>query len=256
MLIKAGKSHLKTIESFCKNTTCGTRIICYAECYGFDRPFLEFYLCCEEETVKAVLMRFDDNLTVLTKANSFTDEMLFFIEMLKCNSIMCDNFFTSQGYAFIEQKTAYIYDGNEEGYFSFDVGEEKLKELYNLISKNIPHSFAETDEAYLSFLSDYTFRKLRSRSRAKGIFDDENSLVACSLTSAETHTLAIISGVACDLTKRNKGMGKSVVLSLTAELIKEGKKVLAIALNDSAKGFYEHIGFKKFENIYYFGRKN
>ena len=96
---------------------------------------------------------------------------------------------------------------------------------------------------------------MRFAARAKGVFQD-NELISCALTSAETENSSLLSGVACIKTKRQQGAGKRVVLSLANELQSENKKVYVIALNESAKGFYEHIGFKEFEKIYYFGRKN
>lgn len=256
MLIKAQESNLWEISRFCHGSTLGTRILCYAECYGFERDFVEFYICRDSGKTLGVLMRFDDNMTVVTKNYSPTDEMTAFIEMLCCSTLVCDKAVNFHKYSFTGEKTAYIYRLGKPDYTCEDVPEEKYKEMYTLISESIPDSFSDDDEAYLSFLSDFTFRKTRSRSRANGIVDDEENLVACALTSAETKKFAVISGVACHKNKRKDGLGKRVVLSVADELLSENKTPLVIALNDSAKGFYEHIGFEEFEKIYYFGRKN
>ena len=116
--------------------------------------------------------------------------------------------------------------------------------MYSLISENIPGSFSCDKGAYLNWLSDFTFRKNRNAARMK-CTKEGSKVVSCALTSAECRSSAIISGVASDKNKRSKGAGKAVVLSLAYELKNENKDVYVIALNDSAKSFYEHIGFEK-----------
>ena len=46
-----------------------------------------------------------------------------------------------------------------------------------------------------------------------------------------------------------------VAKSIKVKLKKEGKDVYVIALNESAQGFYEHIGFEFTENISFIERK-
>ena len=122
------------------------------------------------------------------------------------------------------------------------------KKLYNLVSENIPGSFSDNKESYLAFLSDFTYRKRRNLARSKGIILD-GKLVSSVITSAEVPGNALISAVASDKSLRGSGLGKKTVLSMVSELESEGKNVYVIALNESAEGFYGHLGFKFNENI-------
>ena len=53
-----------------------------------------------------------------------------------------------------------------------DLSENYYRECYSLISENIPDSFSDTEEAYLSFLSDFMFRQRRGLARIKGYTED------------------------------------------------------------------------------------
>ena len=50
---------------------------------------------------------------------------------------------------------------------------------------------------------------------------------------------------ALEIKNLTSGYGKKTVLTLANELLKEGKRVYVIALNDSAKEFYKKIGFSE-----------
>ena len=73
--------------------------------------------------------------------------------------------------------------------------------------------------------------------------------VSSVITASETSTCALLSAVASDTNIRGKGFGKATVLTMVNELINEDKKVFVVALNESAQGFYEKLGFKYFDDI-------
>ena len=145
-------------------------------------------------------------------------------------------------------KKSYIFKGQAQNFGADNISEELYKSLYALVSDNIPGSFDNSKEAYLSFLSDFTFRKHRALARAKGFVVD-GTLVSSVITSAETSDYALISAVASDKRFRGTGLGKKTVLSMIDELINEKKKVFIVALNESAEGFYEHLGFEFCGNV-------
>jgi ribosomal protein S18 acetylase RimI-like enzyme len=145
-------------------------------------------------------------------------------------------------------KKSYSFDGNAEDLGAVSLGEEYYKPLYELVSENIPGSFNNTKEGYLSFLSDLTYKSRRGLARCKGIISD-SELTSSVITSAETENAALLSAVACSSEARGMGLGKRTVLTMADELKKENKKVFVIALNSSAEGFYEKIGFSFYDYI-------
>lgn len=240
MLKLASAQDLDVILQICDGSLLGTRIGCYCMAYGFERDFLQIWF---DENVDTVIAKFYDSMTLISQADDF-DEIRNFIEMIGYQSLetyqdVCHKL----GYTADTVKKAYIFDGEAESYYAENISEDHYKALYSLISDNIPGSFDNSKEAYLSFLSDFTFRKHRGLARAKGIFVG-NALGSSVITSAETKNYAVISGVASDIKFRGKGLGKKTVHSMVNELISENKKVFVVALNESAEGFYEHLGFE------------
>ena len=245
MLKLAQSKDLDAILTICDGDLLGTRIGCYALAYGFDRDFLYIWL---DEDNGTVVAKFYDSITLKTDSDD-VGEIADFIRMIGFESLET-NLETCRklGYDNFETKKAYVFSGASQDGEAVNLGEEYYRKLYNLVSENIPGSFSSDAESYFAFLSDFTFRKHRNLARCKGIISEGN-LVSSVVTAAETKTSALISAVACDKNIRGKGLGKKTVMSMVDELISENKKVFVIALNESAQGFYEHLGFEYYEDI-------
>lgn len=252
----ADKKDIPHIYDFCSECLLGTRIICQINAYGLDKVFFSVWLCTDdEEKVLGVICKFDDSVTLICTEEADSEDIRTFLDMIGCGTISC-TFETAVKLKFENPttKNAYIYKGAYDGGICGELNEDNYKSAYTLISKSIPDSFSDDEEAYLSFLSDFTYRKRRGMARIKG-FTENGRVISCALTSAETENASLISGVACDPSQRKSGLGKKTVLSLAEELRKENKSVYVIALNESAEGFYEHIGFKFNEKISFIERK-
>lgn len=255
MIKSVENSDLSFIYSFCENSLLGTKISCQLKAYGLERDFLNTWYYRNNDEITAVICKFEDSITLLAKEDDDLSEIKAFLDMLGYASLCCTKrTATALGFDSLTVKNAYVFIGNKSDEKLEDLSEERYKEAYKLIGTNIPDSFTDSEEAYLSFLSDFSFRKRRGLARIKGSVIDGKT-ASCALTSAETATSAVISGVACDLNIRKKGLGKKTVLSLVNELLNESKTVYVIALNQSAEGFYEHIGFKNTEKISFVERK-
>lgn len=245
MLKLASAQDLESILDFCNGSLLGTRIGCYGLAYGFDRDFLQIWF---DENNNTVIAKFYDSMTLISEADN-CEEIGNFIEMIGFRSVeMSDVICDKLGYTADTLKKSYIFKGEAQNFGTDEISEEYYKSLYALVSDNIPGSFDNSKEAYLSFLSDFTFRKHRNLARAKGFVVDE-TLVSSVITSAETVDYALISAVTSDKKFRGTGLGKKTVLSMIDELTNENKNVFVIALNESAEGFYEYLGFEFCGNI-------
>lgn len=254
MLKKADESFKNDILSFCDGSLLGTRISCYVSTYGFEKNFIEFYLYYNEDKLIGVMAKFEDSITLLLKEYQDFSEVTTFINMLAFTTLTCNVDILSDKANFnFEAKNCYKYVNNIDICEAEEITHDYYKDMYNLISRNIPYSFANSTEAYFSFLSDFTYRERRNSARAKGIIIGDK-LCACGITAAETDTSALLSGIASDSECRGMGFGKKVVLSLVSELKKENKSAYVIALNSTAEKFYEHIGFENCGEIYIYKR--
>ncbi len=251
MLKKALESDREILLDFLPKGIIPARIASYVLSYGFDKSFLDFWICYEEEKIHSVIAMFEDNVTVYSLKNSDLSEMISFLSMLSFKTLICEKKTAGRlGFGVCEEKQGFVFEGVTDEISAKDIEGNDLRAVYRLISENIPDSFKNNNGAYLSFLSDYTYRNRRNCGRGKCIKQNDK-LISCAITSAESLSEAILSGVASDKSVRKGGYGKKTVLSLVNELQKENKTAYVIALNESACGFYEHIGFKKTEKIAY-----
>lgn len=249
MLKLAEEKDIEAIKSLCANNIPGIRILCYINSYGFDRNFLEIWLNREDSKPNAVIAKFFDDITLVSENKADYEQISVFLNMSGYNSICADyEICRKLGFEKITVKNGYKFIGASEGYVSESLTESDFSEAYKLISREIPGSFSNDRDSYLSFLSDFTFRERRGFARGVCTHTDGH-ISSVALTSSETYDNAIISGVACDSQFKKKGLGKLTVLSLVELLRKENKSAYVIALNESAEGFYEHIGFEKIEKI-------
>lgn len=256
MLKRAVYENFQSIAQLCENSIIGIKILCQINSYGFDKDFLEVWIMSEKNVITSVFTKFYDDISLVASENADFEQLKAFLEMLYYNTIMCP-------YSLCEKinaanyivKNAYSYVKCSEKHSAETLTEDNYREAYSLISREIPGSFKEGREAYLSFISDYTYRERRGF--ARGVCTHiEGKLSSVAITSAETDKKAIISGVACDSSFRKKGLGKTTVLSIVSILRKDNKKPYVIALNENAEGFYEHIGFKFEEKIAFVERIN
>lgn len=250
------ESDLNSLLTFCEGKILGARIACYALSYGFDKDFLTFWGDKNDNKFSKIVTEFYGSVTVLNNDVTDLEELRNFLGMIGAESITTDC--TTAGllnFSQFETKTGYKYlKSNNSVAYAEDAAEADLKGIYTLISEAIPNSFENTKEAYLAFLSDFTYRKRRGYAAAKCIHHD-GKVVSSVITAAQSHCDALLSGVACDEKFRKYGYGKRTVLSLADELHNKGKNVFVIALNKSAEGFYEHIGFIECEKIAFINRK-
>ena len=256
MLKRADLTDLQEIRSLCQGSIIGTRILCYVLAYGFDRDFLEVWVVKEEYKATGVIVRFYDDVTLLCDKAADVNQLDAFIGMFYFKSFTCTADICSRlGFKNAVLKKGYRFNGDINDESCDLLEEDDYRKAYNLISAEIPDSFSNEKDAYLSFLSDFTFRKRREL--ARGVCTHyEGDLSSVALTSAETDNAAIISGVACDRQLQKKGLGKKTVLSLVKILSEKNKEAYVIALNESAEGFYEHIGFEEVEKIAFIEREN
>lgn len=256
MLKLLNENDLCEIKRFCQSSIIGTRISSYALAYGFDKDFLLFWGDKTENGFLTLIAKFDSCMSILATDKTDFDEAAEFIDIIGADEIITDEATAKKlGFTDFVTKQGFRFDSDIRVDFASETpDEDDLREIYKLICTAIPDSFINSRQAYLSFLSDFTYRANRGYAKAVCIKADGKA-VACALTSAQSDTSALMSGIACSEEYRRYGYGKQIVLSLTDKLIKDDKRVFVIALNDSAQGFYKHIGFTECEKIAFIKRK-
>ena len=242
MLKAATKTDFEPICRFCKGSVYGTYIICRAMAYGFERSFAPVYLCKSDSgELTGVVSVLENNAVVAAGEECNFEELSFFLASSAFSSVLTDEQTAEKcGFESYESKAVLRFDcGNSNGKAdSF----ADLKEVYNLFASCFPKAFAVDKNSYLSWLSDFTFRKNRRLSRLKAVHCGK-TVCAAAVTGAECDDSAVISCVACRPEFRGKGYGRAVTLSLADELKAEGKTVFLISLDERTTSFYLKLGF-------------
>ncbi len=209
MLKKATAENEKEILSFLSEGVVSLKIASYIKAYGFERDFINYWLAFSEENeLISVFALFETSAVLYAEEGADLTELRSFIEMLGFETLVCsEKTAYSLGFEKIQIKKTYFYDGEADEASAEEIEEEKIKDVYNLICENIPDSFEKSKNAYLSFLSDYTFRKRRSLARGKCITEN-GKVLSSAITAAETESAALISGVASDRSAEKKASEK------------------------------------------------
>lgn len=208
--------------------------------YGCGGRIIDVWYGGEKDDASCVIVRLDGNVSLWCNENCDFEETAEFLQFIGYERIFCDSAVMKKLGLTLSRSCAVMKCGGIEPCGEVEEIGENIREMYDLICECIPGSF--TEEGYMPFLSDFTYRRRRGLARAKCICED-GKIVACALVSSYTNKDAVISGVACNPLCRGKGYAKRVVSALVNELLAENKNVYVFVLDSKARGFYEKIGF-------------
>ena len=123
-----------TVKKLSVGSILGTRICCYAQCYGFDKSFVDFWA-----GDGVLVARFENAFTIKADANADFDEIREFIDVIGAEEIVTDEK-TATAISFTEThiKSGYRFIG--DGLVCKEVSvldEDYISELYDIISCNV-----------------------------------------------------------------------------------------------------------------------
>ena len=253
MLKAATNSDFARLCALCKNSVFGTYVICRAKAYGFERSFAEIFLCENDNgKLTGAVSVLDNNAVVVANEACDFEELAFFVASFGFASVLTDEATAKKcGFHGAEIKTVLCFDSGEKDFQTDSAAD--MKKVYELFCSCFPQSFSRDKNSYLSWLSDFTFRKSRGLSRLKAV-SCGGELCAAAVTSAEYCDGAVISSVACGMQYRKRGYGKAVTLSLANELKRENKTVYVISQDESTTHFYMKLGFRSCGSAAYIER--
>ena len=239
----------EALTSLCGGSLLGAYILSRFFAYANDYSFAKCYIDCRHGEAVTALSVLEHSAVLVTSDKTDYEELALALPVLSVQTIMTDSAAAKRlPFPVVQTKQAFRFSGSDE--VPDAENDAPMREIYDLISRSIPDSFPAEEDAYLRFLSDFTFRRSRGFARLKAVLQN-GRVCACALTAAECSSAAVLSGVACAEDCRGNGFGRRVVTALAGELKKENKEVYVIALNDSACAFYRRIGFFPAEKIYW-----
>lgn len=241
MLRLTADERIDAVLRFCSGDPIGARVGAYLAAYRNDMPFALFWEQVENEEITAAVGKIDGDMTVFAAENADFSELSDFVRVIGFNTLF------SQAQALRKLGFDCVHgdimnfsgEGRRDERAKFGVEPAALYGL--LCSVNRPEAVGE----YLPWLSDFTFRERRNMLRAVGIYEN-GRLASCALTSAETESDAVISGVATEIESRGKGLAKGCVRTLISKLKTLGKKNIFVMTDEPRLSeYYERLGFER-----------
>ncbi len=243
MLKLAEYKDFERIKAFCFGDPFGAYICCRAEAYGFS---------CEQSMIwisenisrelTCIVSSLNGNAVVLASDGADFEELSSMLFAFNFKSVLT-SLSTAEKCSLKTAKIKKIFRFKENEEIFETVDNTDMKSVYSLLCASFSDSYIAGREEYLTWLSDFIYRKNRNLARLKAV-ETSNVALAVAMTAAEWEKGAVVSSVACNESCRGKGLGKAVVVSLASELKKEKKDVFVIAQNRNAEEFYNHIGFE------------
>lgn len=240
MILLVDENNRTITEKYLQNPNpYACRILSQLLAYGTGERFLEHWVQLEDDKPTAVISRIDGNMTVFCeKAN---EELTEFINAIGFNTILADKHVLPQYWSgeavmrFACKAEIKVIEGN-----GTEIEQNPtIREVYSVLERCREAGFEVP--AFDSFYPDMSHRVRHNLSRILAVRVDGQA-VACCMTSAETDSCAIISGVATLPKMRGKGYAGRLV----AEIIKSlGNREVFVFCREELVGFYNKLGFNE-----------
>lgn len=210
------------------------RILSQLLAYGTGERFLEYWVQLENDKPRAVISRMDGNMTVFCEKSN--EELTEFIQAVGYSTILADSQVFPQ---YWNGEILMSFVGKAETKISDSIDfNPSIREIYPILESCRGEGFEVPD--FDSFYPDMSHRVRHNLSRVLALRLNGKA-VACCLTSAETDSSAIISGVACLPEFRHRGYASTLV----AEMIKAlGNREIFVFCRKELISFYSKLGFK------------
>lgn len=201
--------------------------------YGTGERFLEHWIQLEDNEPRAVISRMDGNITIFCE--SVNDEILEFIEAVGYNTILADKELFPQ-YWSGEVLMRFVGKSETENSDNIDFN-PTIREIYSILERCRGEGFEVPD--FDSFYPDISHRVRHNLSRILA-YRLEGKIIACCMTSAETNSCAIISGVACLPEYRGRGYASELIAKIVKDL---DNREIFVFCREELVGFYNRLGF-------------
>ncbi len=250
MLKYAQEKNLKKMLKFCEDKPLGVRIASQLLNYGFNYDFCQYWIEIVDGNVVCIVSVYEMSITVCANEKFNAEQTRIFIQMRDFTSLEAEEkILKMMRYENYKVKQMLKFSGetvNKPGVKMANYFDHK--KVFDMMSQNIDDSFEASHNAFCYWLSDFGFKRKNNMARAcvnmkKGVF------YASAITSAESQTQALITGVVCSPDFRGQGFGKEIVQSIVYWIVKDKKQAFLVALNDDVEKFYHKIGFENYRLI-------
>lgn len=231
------------LKAISKDDPFGCRIYSLYNCYGYNLPFVDFWVQLVNDTCVTAIARLGTQFIVQLSNMSDVEEISSFLRVAGATSILCDNKYKLDVFSENKKTGAVLkfFGVPCEIKESYNLCTPSVKEAYELLALCREEGFEAPD--FESFSLDVSHKLRHNSIRMIGLKENA-ALKAVAMTVAETQADAVLGAVASHPDSRNKGYGSFMVKSLTNELLKENKSIYLHRAVDKNISFYSNLGYK------------
>lgn len=225
----------ETLQAVCRGTAFGTRILSGAQMYG-GYPFTDLWM----QDGCAAILRLDGALTVEVCGAPDWDELREFLGMVSAQSLLCERGVMDR-LGFPSQEGGVVLGCSRRLGGARPAGEiPKLVAVYECLRLCESPSFPVPP--WEPFYLDVSHR-LRHGGLHLEARQENGMLLGCAMTVAETSHMAVLGAVAVHPEHRGKGLGRTLVQALLAQLPQP--QVTLLCAQNGPRTFYERLGFQE-----------
>lgn len=221
-----------------KSNPYACRILSQLLSYGTGERFLEHWVQLENDEPTAAISRIDGNMTIFCEEAN--EELTEFINAVGFSTILADKhifpkYWSGEAVMRLACKAEIkAVDGN----CTETDKNPTIREVYAIPEKCRGEGFEVPD--FNSFYPDMSHRVRHGLARIFALRVNGQA-VACCMTSAETKSCAIISGVAALPEMRGKGYASRIVMDMISSL---GDRDIFVFCREELISFYNRLGFR------------
>ncbi len=236
MIFSVGKDLWKGFLAFCEESPSAytAKLSAAAAAYGWERPFLRFWIQEKDGKPIAAIGKIDGEVTVAVKEGAWTDELTEFLDMIGHTHLICDGEM-ADSLGEPAQKGTVLRSSNVLTGVQAEWN-PPVREVYTLLEQCRSEKFPVPD--FEPFYLDLSHR-MRHDSARVAVLREQGNLTAGAIAVYGTHS-AVLSAVAVAPGCRGTGRGKAVVSALAASLNGLERYVLC---HPELSAFYESMGF-------------
>lgn len=203
--------------------------------YGTENSFCDFWTQTDNnDDVTAIICKFYSAITVCALGNADVNEISQFLDVVGYSEVQSNASIKKDN----QQFESVLLDTNGSAEIDYSISIEKAKKCYFILNQ-YPEEIAlgDFDEWYVDISH-------RIRHKTAFIINHINSTALC--LNAEHGVL--LNGIAVDNQHKGTGLGKKLI----NEICKSTNGGIFAICSKENLGFYQHLGFKSYEKVYYY----
>lgn len=229
-------------ETF-KDNSFGTRVLSILTTYDKTLDFVDVWYQIINDSITAIISRFEDRITVSANKKSDVNEISEFLNFQNFNYILCDSKLKLK-IDFKSKRTGDVlkFPIKNTSFKEDKIIKPNIEDYYSILKKCENENFVVPE--YMNFLSDITYRQNRGKCAMFGM-KDEDKLASVCMTVSESSSSVILGAVATSPEFKKRGYCTKLLRTVASLFLLNNYDVYIYSLLERNTELYKKIGFEK-----------